>query len=721
MPITTETFEGTPGGMNLALPAQEIEDVECEYAQDILFDKPGLIRRRGPVLAAAGFATTPTPATGLVHTLDPNGNSRLLALYGDTVNGYAGLYSSDYTTIYAYPWNGAFPTAPPTNPYRIVDSKAALTGGTWIGTSSTYNSNGPVQSLALWRGGNKADYSTGTVTITRGSTTLTGAGTTWTNNVVPGMFLFLTTDDGYTLTYAGVVKSVDSATQVTMAAPAPYPATAKAYKFSSLRGFAPRVLKGRVTCATGSTTVTGANTKFISQHVNTGTWNLYRASDFAWIGKVSVVNNDTSITLAANAAVALNNERFIALRADADWNISTMSVADAKVGFLNATYSERNWYANLGQAFDLTSRVYFSDTSDPEGVDMAAFDGDYINVASSVGVNSPIKAMTAAYNALVVFKENETFGIFGTTPSTFSVKKIEDDGTLSGMSVQPYGGGVLWAGREGVHYFDGIQPQNITAGKLGNYYKNLMRTFDPSKYRMWSMMARDHYYLFLEKCTPSVNIVKGVVNSQPTTMTIVINMVSRAVSMFTNVHIRGAVIMPADTGYETLFLANTSTAGTICTTTDLYDTDGINDGIVCDGGAAGPDLYFVSKKFNAGDSLRLKLFKQLAINYLAQGDNLKVDTVVGLNEVGKTSLTMFTATVPTWDSTGLAYSNWDTLGVGISTWDNMILAVYKPKRVKFLKRSTNLSFRIWQNSPSVTRVLLGPFSVGYKLMRPGRV
>ncbi|HEY6020437.1 MAG TPA: hypothetical protein VIY48_11165, partial [Candidatus Paceibacterota bacterium] len=423
MAIQTQTFEGIPGGMNVALPGEEIADTEARYVQDTLLHFPGVAVRRGPVKKIFGTPTFPTPVTGIIQVLDPTGANRLAVLRGDNVNGYLSVLNAAVSAYVDLPWNGAFPTSPPSNPYRIVDAKPAVTGGVWIGTSSQYNANGPVQTLALWRGANYADYSTGTITATRGSVTVTGSGTTWLTNVAPGSFLFANTDDGGTLTYIGVVKSVDSNTQLTLGVGALYAITAKVYKTTSIRGFAPRVTVGRITAATASTTVTGANTKFLAQGVNLGTWNLYRASDYAWVGKVSAVNTDTSITLAANAAVALNNERYVAFRQDADYNLSTMSVAERKVGFLNAVYAERNWYANLGQRFELTPRVWFSDPTDPEAVDMAPFDGNFIDVGSSRGANSPIKAISPAYNALMVFKENETFGIFGSSPTQFEVRK----------------------------------------------------------------------------------------------------------------------------------------------------------------------------------------------------------------------------------------------------------------------------------------------------------
>lgn len=722
IPLSTQTIDGIPDGMNLALPGQEIQDSEARYLQDILLDYPGLIRRRGPVQGASGFPTFSTyKLSGIAHTLDPNGNSRIVVMRGDNSNGFATVLSSNFSSSFDFAWPGALPTAPSANPYRMVDAKAALNGGTWIGTSSSYASNGPVQNLALWKGGNLPDYATGTITVTRGSNTVTGSGTAWGLNVVPGMFMFANTDDPYTLAYIGIVKAVNSDTSITLGDVSLYPATAKSYNVTSFKGFSPRVVKGRITTSTSTTTVTGANTKFKSQGLGSGSWQLYRASDLSFIGKVSVVNNDTSITLTANSALALNNERYYAIRADADVNISTQA-STAKVGFLNATYASRQWFANNGQDFSLTSRVWFSDTADPEAVDMSTFDGDFINIASSTGVNAPIKAICAAYNSLLVFKENETFGVFGSSPTTFSVKKIEDDGVISGMSVQAYGGGVIWAGRQGIHFYNGIQSDNITADRLGDFWKSMIRDSNPLQYRMWSMIARDHYFLHIERCNPNKPVIKNGVSTTPTTMTIVINMVSRAISVFTNTSIRGSVIMPQDTGYESLYVVNDSSHGYICSSSDLFDTDGVNDAFICDNSsAAGPDFYFESKKYSEGDSMHKKLFKQMSMNYLVQGDTLRVDTVLGLNEIGFRASAAFPVTVYTWDTLAAAFGNWDNLSARIPTWDQVIASVFTPKRIKFLKRTQNLSFRVYQNSSLVTRARIGPFQLGFKWQRPGRI
>lgn len=952
--LQSQTYDGIPAGMNVAQPSFGLDDTEARYLQDVLLDYPGLVRRRGAVKAASGFATFAKKGCGIVGTITPAGTYRVGVFVGDNSTGEFQMLSDDFTTSTAFTWGMALPAAPPSNPYSIVDTKPSLMGGALMGTSSNYNSASPLQHLAFWRGGNKADYTTGQATLVRGSATVTGSGTTWTSNVSPGMFLFSTIVDAtntgrFNLTYVGVVKSVESNTSLTLMENSPYSTTTTGYKFTSVRGFQYRVVKGRITTTTSATTVTGANTKFISQFMDetlfsgiagtttnasaiitgissttglasgmrvTGTsipagsfiltvdsgtqitinqnctasgattmtfkhaWNIYRASDFEWIGRVTLVNNEISITLAANATLSLNNERFIALCGTGNWDTNTMA-SQRKVGFLTAFYAGRQWYANNGQRLDKTSRVWFSDTSDPEGVDLANFDGDFFDISSSVGSDTPIKAITPAYNSLVVTKENETYAITGSSPTTFSVKKIQDDGCLSGMSVVPYGGGVLWAGVDGIYFYDGINVSNLASEKLGDYYKNAVRDVDPSTHRMWAMIVRGHYMLFIESFDPNIPVVKGTLSYSPSAVTIVINLETRAFKMFTNVATRGAIETPSDTGKQVLYVVNDGTKANICQGFDLFDAEE-NDSILCDLGAAsgvhrygetapgaattfngvadtkyfskitvatraaltsirvysvgqgggsgacnvragiytdvagvptallgssavvalnqadgpafrdydfatplelasgdywigvqvetsgrvafyqkatvdsinersdtysdglsdpfgavstangpliahafvltaGPDFYIESKKYSQGDSMWKKMFKQLMLNYIVQGDSLRIDTVVGLQEIGRTATSAYPVTVYSFDQLAALVQTWDQLAELFPTWDTMVAANFRPKRIKFIKRTQLMSFRLWQNSPAVTRAQLGPFQIAFKWMRLGRV
>jgi hypothetical protein len=783
--LTTQTFDGFPAGMNVALPAQELDDSEARYLQDILVDLPGISRRRGPVVGVSGLAALPRKGSGIVAALNPTGSARFAALTGDTSNGYLTVYDSTLLSNLDLTWPHPLPTSPGTgDSYRLVDTKPALRGGALIGVSSAYDANSPNQALGFWFGGTKAN-ATITVTAARGSSTVTGTG--FTAGVDPGMYLFSDTDDPYTQALIGTVKSVDSNTSLTLVAASPYAVTARSGTFQSLRGFAPKVAKGRVTTDVASPLITGGATKFRSQKLDAGTvltgtttntsavitgissttgltkgmpvtgtgigaaariltvdsstqvtltvvstasapvsitfkvpWDVYRASDGTWIGTVLSVQSEVGLTLLANAAISLADEAYIAVRADANFSLVTTG-STQKVGFITANYADRQWYFNNGADFAKTSRGWFSDTADPEIVDMSDFDGDWLDIVSTSNVNEPMRGAQAAYNGLLTFKETETFIITGSSPASFGVRKLEDDGAISGGSIQAYAGGVIWAGREGIHFYDGIQAQNLTAAKLGDYYRNTMRTFDPTKYRMWSMVDRDHYKLFIESVSPTIAVVKGNTSTTPTKYTISINMVSRAITTHTNLDIRGAVSVPGTASRTMWYLVNDSTKGVICDGEALFNQEGV-DSVVCDGSAAaGPDFYIESKKYDAGDGLRLKRFKLLMVWYLAQGDLMKVDIVLGLNNIGQTLTGNFPVSGYTWDTLHGQVGTWDALKTQFATWSAVVQSLFVPKRVRFQKKNQYMAFRLYQNSTAVTRMQVGPFQLGFKLQRPGRL
>lgn len=832
MPILTQPFSGTPDGMNVALPAQEIADTEARYIQDALLDFPGLIRRRGPMRPVSGVATLPRKATGLVVTINPAGNDRYGALTGDVANGYLSALADDLASVVDLTWPHSLPTDPAfgsATAYRLVHARPGSRGGTWIGTASDYSRN-PNHALALWKGGNKADYSTGTISVARGSATVTGVGTTWVGNAVPGMFLFASTDapDLATDTLIGTVLAVNSNTQIILDAGSPYPITAKAYALRSIRGFIPKVSKGRITADTASTTVSGGATKFVSQGLGTGSWNLYRANDMSWIGKVASVQSEIGLTLAANAAVAVADQQYIAIRSDwaaADKSIDLTGSVN-KVGWLNAIFAERQWYANNGAAFDKTYRLWFSDTLDPECVDLSA-DGDWIPISSTSDIPEPIRGICPTYNALLVFKENETFGVFGNSPSSFSARKLEDDGLLSTMSIQSWGAGAVWAGRDGIYFFDGITVTNLTQNKLGDVWKNSTRSIDPLRHRMWSMVTRNHYFLFVENLTPTVSVRKGVTSTTPTHWVVCVNLETKAATLMTNLAIRGAVSLPETRGQGEWYVVNSdlttpaglaatasTTGGSLATATYFYKVTALNSigettgsaevsaavtgptgsvtltwnavvgassyrvyrgtatgaqnvyyttttnaytdtgaantggtvpttdssakGVICEANAlfdeeavdnftpdvataTGPDFYYESKKFNVGNDVRLKRFKQLAIHYLAQGGALKVDTVLGLNDIGSPLTANFPASVMTWSVLSSTVSTWSNVAAQFSTWNDLIQGVFQPKRVRFLKKTHHLSFRLYQENAQMARIRIGPFHIGFKLMREGRV
>jgi hypothetical protein len=821
--VLSQTFDGTPGGMNMALPPHEIDDTQARILVDFLVDQPGVTRQRGPVQAAAGIPALPRRGSGLMAILNPQGKTCFASITGDGSNGYFTVLKQDLSAWTDLAWPYALPTTDLGSPYRIVDAKPALNGGLLVGISSDYGPSGVQQGLAYWFGGTLPNY-TQTISATRGSQAVTGTG--FNANVVPGMFLFANTDDPFTSAYIGVVLSVNSDSSITLLKPSPYTATAKSGTFQSIRGITPKVATGRLTTDVTTTTVTGGATKFLSDGLNVGVWQIYRQSDGAFVGKVSTVNSEISITLAANAAVSMADDSYVAIRADADFSIIN-TASTQKLGFLTATYASRQWYANRGSSFEDTTKLWFSDPSDLESLDLANFDGNWVELVNAASVNEPIRGIASAYNGLLIFKETETFILGGSSPNSFDVRKLEDDGTLCGMSAQQFAGGVIWAGREGINFYDGVQVTNLVTGSLGQVWKDTIRTLDPSTYRLWSMVNRDHYFLFLENISPTFPIVKGNVSSTFTRITIAINMNTRAVTLMTNLNIRGAAILPASPGRQAWYVINaglpamgtvtatpsttggTLAAGTyyykvvpldingkqalpatevsavttgstgsvalswpaigaaasyrvykgtspggengyfITTTNSLTDTgaattagsppvtDSTLYGVVCDGdklftatgvdqlncvGAPlGPSIYMESKKFDAGDGMRLKRWKLVAMNYLAQGGGLNLDIVLGLNVVGQLASTTFPQSVPTWTSTRATISSWTNMKNQYATWTQVIKSVFIPKRIRMQKKSQFLSFRLYGTVPNLSNAVLGPYEVAFKLQRVGRV
>lgn len=115
-----------------------------------------------------------------------------------------------------------------------------------------------------------ANYSTGTVTATNGSKTVTGSGTTWNTLVDAGMFFRVGSERYY------VVESVDSTTQITLRdAYQGSTGAGKAYVLSPL-GTAPKVSGGYATVADRLISWTGNRIDFSAA----GDWTSFAADDY---------------------------------------------------------------------------------------------------------------------------------------------------------------------------------------------------------------------------------------------------------------------------------------------------------------------------------------------------------------------------------------------------------------------------------------------------------
>jgi len=683
-PIEMLPFESFEGGVNLADAAHEIADNEARYLQDIFVNEPGLTTRRGPVKPVSGSATFTLRTIGMVAAQNPRTDTRVAVVEGGGSNGFVSVLADDGTSKTQLTWGGNFSNSIS----YILDAKPALAGGALIGTSSRYDATDSAnQLIGYWAGARKANYSTGTMTSTLSSTAVTGSGTSWSTNLEPGMFLFKSTGE-----FIGTVKVVTSNTALTLTDKALFGGAAMSYTAKSLRGLGRRIATGRITCDSASTAVTGTNTKFRYWGLSSGTWDFFRQSDMKFIGTITGTSGNLGATLTSNATASMDNERYVLVQRDSTYAFDTTT---AGVGFITAVYAHRQFYANRADHQDI-DRFWYSEELDFEAIDTAPADGSFVRVKSgdSKKHSSPIKAMVPANNSLLILKENETFALFGDQPESFEIRRISDDGVLCGMSAVPYNEGVLYAGRDAIYFYDGVEAQNISKDKLGEFYKQCVKTFDPETYRMWGMVERDHYFLHIEHITSPVNTVRKNTVTTPTRVTIVIYLPTNAYTFFTNVDFRGHANMPATSALGMWYVVNDSSAhANICSISDLFDSTGL-DTITCEGNTAGPRWYVESKRLSASEQVRKKLWKQLTAHYITNGDSLTVDVIPGLDNPGIASSVVLPNTHGLW----------------------------QPKRVKFLKRAHHLGLRMYETTPVTSTVVqLGPFAIAFKRMRPQKV
>ncbi len=696
--INTLTYHGLPLGINQAVPAHEIPDGAARWVQDALLDKAGEVRQRGPITEVSSISTSIADVPqGMVQTVVDDGSIRVGFLTG-TATPELQLLSKALSSVKTFTWGSEdWSTAAP-----IYSARAALGGGMLIGTAPSPLPSA-TGSLGYWRGDAKDNYSTGTITATKGSQTITGSSTVWTTHVDVGAFVFKTASSGGAgqRTLLGRVGRINSDTSITLVDGSLATAGAGSnYLITAIRGVSARVGKGRITASsTGSSTISGAGTKFLMMSSIGETWDIYRARDMAWLGTVQTVTNNTSLTLSATPAIDMSNELFVAVRIAPSANYSvTQDTAIDGLGILTTVYQGRQFYANLPMPLatdvsrnNLSSRVWFSELHDFEAVDVSPADGDFFDVTSQVAGDTAIMAIIGLQNALAILKENELFAVYGSDPTTFSLRKIADVGTISPMSVVQYQSGIIFAGRDGIYHFDGTAVQQLS-GALGTYYRNAVSSFDAATDRAYGAVFRDHYLVSFTNFASDFSVVKGSASTPITKGTLVMNLLTGGLTWFTNVQFRGWVNLPPSSGYDAWFVmeddSDNSTA--ILDGGDLWTGTGA-DAVTALNETAGPSFYVESKRYDLRDAERLKSYKQLAMHYILTGDTLSMDVIPGVGDTG------FTTRTP---------------------W--AIQSTMLNKRLQFLHRDTHIGFRLYPTNDLVTAVTLATFAIGFKLQRPGR-
>jgi len=224
-------------------------------------------------------------------------------------------------------------------------------------------------------------------------------------------------------------------------------------------------------------------------------WGMYRASDNEWIGDISTTSDNTSVAFDSSHH---SNEADVILRGDeyVCWPYQAVPVATVNTmeptefaGIFNATYAGYQWYGNAANGSD-HMRIVFSAAHNSEAVDLSKDSADSIIIP---GVE--MRGMATSSSGLIIFTDNKTFILRGNYRANFSLEELYPEGCLSSMSIVEYGGGVFWASRLGIMFYDGASVRNLTENNLGVYYTDSVRTFDVNSQRIYSFLHKD--YLFV--------------------------------------------------------------------------------------------------------------------------------------------------------------------------------------------------------------------------------
>ena len=241
---------GAVEGMNQAAPGTLIPESFVRWSQDVLFDRAGLMRRRGPFEKFKMYNNDGTENTNglfdysisgvddervlaVLSTYDPNGAERI----GMVVDSYDRATNTResilrvFDNTFKYLGYQVLPFD--ITPLSIVSAKPALGGGLWVSFIDD-PSDADTHYQFFWRGGYGATLTTRSGTFTASALSSSGiSGTSGTSNVWAanhkyysttidvsstglheGMFVYAKTSTNYY--YVGIISRIQDASHIVL-------------------------------------------------------------------------------------------------------------------------------------------------------------------------------------------------------------------------------------------------------------------------------------------------------------------------------------------------------------------------------------------------------------------------------------------------------------------------------------------------------------------------
>ena len=533
MALTFVNQIGAAEGLNQAAPGTLIPDSFLRWSQDVLFDRAGLIRRRGPfqkfdtfsssnaVLDVTYPATTGERVLGVFSTYDPVGTPRIGMIVNTTVASQIRTVFRVFSNSFVLLGQEVLVEGDFVEDLSVVSAKSALGGGLWITLAGSPSL--PSQHYQFfWRGGYGA-YTVGTPTSVVSKTmtanwvvtSISGARTYSKTITLPnttdlsvGMFVFATANNRY----IGTIKTISGSDIVLEKHPFMWDSsiddngTITAYttdidfNFHSVRPYVHMHGRGLMSAATTATTTITSGTVGESAEghwlsAGIAGWNLYRASDNFFLGRIQATPNNAQITLAHGCNFVIEADEYVAYPYDKNISFATTNssivanrTAEEFAGLYTAVYAGYQWYGNLANDDININRVVFSASHEREAVDLSRDSADSIIFPGK----SQFRGMGASSTGLLVFLEDRTYILRGNDRSNFSVEQLVPEGCLCASSIVEYGGGVFWAGKSGIMFYDGASVRNLTQDNLGLYYTDSLDTFDPEQDRIIGFIHKNN-------------------------------------------------------------------------------------------------------------------------------------------------------------------------------------------------------------------------------------
>lgn len=534
---------GAVEGMNQAAPGTLIPESFVRFSQDVLFDRAGLMRRRGPFEKFKMYNANNTENTdglfdhaisgvddervlAVLSTYDPIGDERIGMLvdsYDQATNTRESILrvfdnNFKYLGYEVLPFDVA--------PLSIVSSKPALGGGLWVSVVDD-PADADTHYQFFWRGGYNSVMTTRSGSFTAatlqssgisgssGSTNDWGANHKYysktigvtSSGLAVGMFVYAKTSTNYY--YVGTISAIQDASNVVLEKHPfiwdssydnnkNFATVSKDLVFVSVRPYEHMHGRGLLNTVYNSTTITsgtaGTSAEGHWKAANVGSYFLYRASDNICLGKVSHTTSNEGAVLIADPGTDIKADEYIMkkvvntpLIGASAFQVSNRN-ASSFAGLYSAVYAGYQWYGNFANDDQNTNRVVFSASHDREAVDLSLDAADSIIFPGK----SKFRGLGASAAGLLVFLEDRTYILRGNDRTNFSIEQLVPEGCLCASSIVEYGGGVFWAGKSGIMFFDGASVRNLTKDNLGLFYTDSLDVFNPEQDRVIGFMHKNN-------------------------------------------------------------------------------------------------------------------------------------------------------------------------------------------------------------------------------------